>query len=114
MSTIDELFISNCLKYSKNHKKISKFANKNEFCDRRINKFCLMLRKGVYPYKYMDSWKGCDKTQLPDKEDFCSNLNMEDIRNTDYKCAKKACKIFEINNFGEYHDLYVQSNTLSH
>ena len=39
---------------------------------------------------------------------------MEDIRNTDYKCAKKACKIFEINNFGEYHDLYVQSNTLSH
>ena len=62
MSTIDKLFISNCLKHSKNHKKISKFANKNEFCDRRINKFCLMLRKGVYPYKYMDSWKGCDKT----------------------------------------------------
>ena len=26
--------------------------------------------------------------------------------------CKNVCKDFEINNIGEYHDLYVQSNTL--
>ena len=33
-----------------------------------------MLRKGVYPYKYIDSWKRFDETSLPKKEDFYSNL----------------------------------------
>ena len=33
-----------------------------------------MLRKGVYSYEYMDSWKRFDETSLPDKEDFYSNL----------------------------------------
>ena len=39
------------------------------------------LRKGVYPYEYMDSWEGFDETSLPDKEAFYSNLHMEDITN---------------------------------
>ena len=37
---------------------------------------------------------------------------MEDITNADYTHAKRICKDFEIKNLGEYHDLYVQSNTL--
>ena len=37
---------------------------------------------------------------------------MEDITDADYVHAKKICKCFEINNIGEYHNLYVQSNTL--
>ena len=35
-----------------------------------------MLRKGVYPYEYMDSWKKFNETSLSSKEDFYSNLNM--------------------------------------
>ena len=35
----------------------------------------------------MGSWKKLDKTLLPDKEDFYSNINMEDITNADYKHA---------------------------
>ena len=31
---------------------------------------------------------------------------------TYYTCAKSVCKDFETENLGEYHDLYVQSNTL--
>ena len=37
---------------------------------------------------------------------------MEDITDTDYVHAKRVCKNFEIKNLGEYHDLYVQSDTL--
>ena len=37
---------------------------------------------------------------------------MEDITDTDYPHAKKICKDFEVNKLGEYHDLFVQSDTL--
>ena len=41
---------------------IKKFAIIYEFCDRDINKFISLLSKGIYPYKYMDSWKRFNKT----------------------------------------------------
>ena len=71
-----------------------------------------MLWKGVYPYEYMDDWEKFNETSLPEKEDFYSHLNMEDITDADYAHTKRVCKDFEIKNLGEYHDLYVQSNTL--
>ena len=37
---------------------------------------------------------------------------MEDITDADYAHEKRVCKDFEIKNLGEYHDLYVQSNSL--
>ena len=37
---------------------------------------------------------------------------MEDIGDADYAHAKKVCKDFEIKHLGEYHDFYVQKNTL--
>ena len=49
-----------------------------------------MLRKGVYPYKYMDVWKKINEASLPEKEDFYSDLNMEDITDADYIHAKKS------------------------
>ena len=46
----------------------------------------------VYPYQYMNSWKRLNETLLPEKEDFYSNLNMEDITNADYKHEKEHRK----------------------
>ena len=83
-----------------------KLSNNNK------NKFILLLRKGVCPYEHMDDWEKFNETLLPDKEDFYTHLNIEDITDVDYAHAKKVCKDFEINNLGEYHDLYLQSNTL--
>ena len=60
----------------------------------------------------MDDWEKFNETSLPEKEDFYSHLNMEDITDADYAHAKRVCKDFEIKNLGEYHDLYVQSNRL--
>ena len=37
---------------------------------------------------------------------------MEDITDADYAHTKRFRKNFEINNFGEYHDFCVQSDTL--
>ena len=72
----------------------------------------MLLRKGVYPYEYMDSWEKFDETALLPKKDFYNNLNLEDISNEDYTHAQKVWDVFKIKNLGEYHDLYVQSDTL--
>ena len=60
----------------------------------------------------MDDWEKLNETSLPEKEDFYSHLNMEDITNADYVHRKRVCKNFKIKSLGEYDDLYVQSNTL--
>ena len=71
-----------------------------------------MLRQGVSPYEYMDDWEIFNQTSLPEKEDFYSHLNMEDVTDADYDHAKEVCRDFEIKNLGEHHDLYVQSDAL--
>ena len=91
---------------------IKKFPNTYQFCNRDLNKFMLLLTKGVYPYEYMDSWERFNETELPSKKDFYSKLNLEDITDEDYMHAQKVWKVFNIKNLGEYHDLYVQSDTL--
>ena len=60
----------------------------------------------------MDDWEKFNETSLPEKEDFYSHLNMEDITDADYVHAKKVSKDFEIKDLGEDHDLYVQGLTL--
>ena len=37
------------------HDLINKFKNTYEFCKKDISKFILLLRKGIYPYEYIDS-----------------------------------------------------------
>ena len=71
-----------------------------------------MLRKGVYSYEYMDNCERFNETSLPSKESFYSNLNMENIEDIDYRHGNNVFNKFKLNNLGEYHDLYVQSDTL--
>ena len=74
-------------------------------------KFDLMVRKGVYPYDYMDSFDKF-KSQLPSQEDFFSILNNEHISDENYQHAKNVWNTFNLKNMGEYHDLYLQSDIL--
>ena len=60
----------------------------------------------------MDDWRKINTLLLPIKEDFYSHLNVEDINDAGYVCTKKDSKDFKIRNLGDYHDLYVHSNTL--
>ena len=105
----------NCELYYKkkfNKEIIKRFASTYEFCNKDLSKFILLLRKGVYPYEYMDNWERFNETLLPIKESLYSNLNMENIDDIDYKHGSNVFKIFKLKNLGEYHDLYVQSDTL--
>ena len=58
----------------------------------------------------MDSWERFNETSLPSKEDFYSNLNMENIDDIDYRHGNNVFKRFELENLGQYHELYVQSD----
>ena len=106
----------NCKTYyekSFNKELIERFASTYEFCSGNLNKFILLLRKGVYPYKYMDNWERFNETSLPNKESFYSNLNMENIDDINYRHGNNLFKRLKLKNLGEYHYLYVQSDTLS-
>ena len=63
---------------------IKRFPLMYQFCNGDLNKFVLLLRKGVYPYEYMDKWERFDETLLPDKKAFYSELNLEDITDKVY------------------------------
>ena len=70
------------------------------------------LRNIVYPYDYADDWDKFNETTLPEKEEFHSNLNFEDITDADYMHAKRVCKNCEIKNLSKYHDLYFKNDVL--
>ena len=103
MKTKNKKLILKCFNCKRNYEKdfnkelIKRFANTYEFCNGNLNKFILLLRKGVYPYEYMDNWKKFDETSLTNKESFYSSLNMENIDDIAYRHG---------------HDLHVQSDTL--
>ena len=90
---------------------IKRFYNTCQLCNNDINKFNLLLRKGIYPYEYMNSWKRFNETELPSKDNFYSTLNLEDISYDDYAHAINVWNTFNISNLGEYHDLYIKLDT---
>ena len=74
--------------------------------------FNLMKRKGVYPYDYMDSFSKFNDTELPKREDFYSLLTDNNISEDDYSHAKDVWNTFNLQNMGEYHDLYLKTDIL--
>ena len=83
----------------------------HKFCNGNLNKSVMLLGKGVYPFKYMDSWGKLNETSLPAKKDFYSKLILWDIRDKDYEHAQKVFKEY-CTDMSHYHDLYVQADTI--
>ena len=83
LKVIDEALIFRCFNCKKNYEKeinkelIERFASTYKFCNNDLNKFVMLLRKGVYPYEYMDGWDKFNETSIPNKESYYSNLTME-------------------------------------
>ena len=78
---------------------------KDQFPDQ--GKHQLLLRKGTYPYSYMDSENQFAEKQLPPIEEFHNVLTGEDLSEEDYHHAQEVWKVFSIKNLGQYHDLYL-------
>ena len=72
----------------------------------------LLIRKGIYPYKYMDSWDKFKETSLPSIEKFYSNLNMSGVSDGDYEHTCRVWQEFRIKNMGEYHDIYLRTDVI--
>ena len=80
---------------------IKKFPNTYKFCNNDINKFILLLRKGAYPYEYMDSWERFSEATLLNKNAFYSKLYLENITDEDIYMLKKYLKSLNLKNLGE-------------
>ena len=76
------------------------------------DKFNLLARKGVYPYEYMDSLEKLKETKLPPKEAFYSRLNDGGISDEDYAHAQKVWKMFKMEYFKDYQELYNKVDVL--
>ena len=66
-----------------------------------------LVRKGVYPYEYMNSWERFDEESLPQKGAFFSSLKGKDISDEDYEHALKAWQELQCKTMGDYHDTYL-------
>ena len=95
-----------------------KFKKGDEMC-KNLNsiysgeKRDLLLRKGVYPYDWVDSIDKFSETQLPPIESFYSKHNDEGISNEDYLHAEKVFKVFNCETFRDYQDIYNVSDVLN-
>ena len=75
-----------------------------KFCNGNLNKFVMLLRKGVYSVRF-------NETSLPPKKDFYSESALEDITNKNHEYAQKVFKEY-CTDISDYHDFYVQTDTL--
>ena len=72
----------------------------------------MLIRKGVYPYTYMDSFKRFEETELPLKNDYYNDLTLKHISDEDYTFAQSLFETFKLKNLGELHDLYMETDVL--
>ena len=87
-----------------------KFWGFEEYSDKQHE---LLIRKGIYPYEYMDSWNRFNETRLKSKDIYkYSNLYMCEVGDSEYKHAHNVWREFRIRNMGEYHDLYLKTDTI--
>ena len=70
----------------------------------------LILKKGVYPYDYVDSNEKFNETEYPSIDKFYSQLTESGINEKEYEHGLNVWNAFNIKNLGEYHDLYLKTD----
>ncbi|KAK5639113.1 hypothetical protein RI129_011605 [Pyrocoelia pectoralis] len=101
-SSIDKLS-----SYLDNEKKIITKLNCNN-----DDEFNLLVRKGIFPYEYIDSWDKLNESSLPPKDAFYSHLHDEGISDENYIHANKVWDTFNVQTLGQYSDLYLKTDVL--
>lgn len=75
-------------------------------------KFLLLTRKGIFTYEYIDIYEKLNDTNLPSIASFYSSLREDTVSDTDYTYAQNIWQQFNIQNLGEYSDLYLKLDVL--
>lgn len=101
--------------------KLAKTLNRDQFTElsrEMINDYGsdvnldLLIRKGIFPYQYLDKFEKFNEEQLPPAEDFHSDLTGEDITEADYQHALNVWKEFNIKNLKQYTSLYLKTDIM--
>ena len=77
-----------------------------------IEKMNLLLKKGIYPHKYMDGFERFIETELLAKEEFFSKLAGKGITDEEYAHAEKVWAEFRCKTLGNYHNLYLKTDVV--
>ena len=80
-----------------------------EFHDTPNAAIDLLLRKGIYPYDYMDDMGRFDETALPTKDNFFNKLRDQACSDDNYANAVNVWTTFNCTTMKDYHDLYLKS-----
>ena len=108
---IDSLrFMASCLDKLSSNLIIDQFVNLKKYYSG--NQLSLLLRKGVYPYDYVDGMKKLDETSLPPKESLYSKCTGECITDEDYQHAQTVWKEFNIESMKDCHNFYNLTDVL--
>jgi hypothetical protein len=83
-----------------------------KFCRLASKRFELLVRKGVYPYEYMDHWKKFKLRELPARKHFFSQLNNRDVEEEDYKRGLDVWKAFGCKDMMDYTRIYLEIDVL--
>ncbi|KAK5637821.1 hypothetical protein RI129_000195 [Pyrocoelia pectoralis] len=79
---------------------------------RNDEEFNLIIRKGIFPYEYIDSWERLNEMSLPPRDAFFSHLRNDGVSAEDYDHALNVWRAFSIQNLGQYADLYLKTDVL--
>ncbi len=77
-----------------------------------LARFELLLKKGQYPYEYMDSFQRFSEITLPPIEKFFSKLTNSSITAAEYAHAQLVWESFNIQTLQDYHDLYLITDVM--
>ena len=74
----------------------------------------LLHQKGYYPYSYFDNFEKFQEEKLPPREQWKDSLHNGEVMITEdqWQHAEKVYEQFQCENLGDYHNLYLLTDTL--
>ena len=74
----------------------------------------LLHQKGYYPYSYFDNFEKFQEEKLPPREQWKDSLRNGEVMITEdqWQHAEKVYEQFQCENLGDYHNLYLLTDTL--
>ena len=92
-------------------KGIDKFHNMKRYLPEEKTMH-MMLRKGVFPYSYMDNEQRLKDTELPPKEAFYNDLTQSHIGDAEYSFARFVWDEMECRTFQDYMETYLATDVM--